>query len=90
VRSADVADSTVSQVGKAVSAILKLRQPLEESMATAETDQERKSIADLMEDAAVRAISDQGLTVAEYNEVITVAQSDPDLEERVLIAYRSA
>jgi hypothetical protein len=89
-RNTDVADSTVLQVGKAVSAILKLRQSMEENMATALTDQERKNVTDQMEDAAMRAISDQGLSVAEYNEVITAAQSDPDLEERVLIAYRSA
>src|SRR6516162_1584821 len=67
-RSTDVADATVAQVGKAVSAILQLREPLEESMATARTEQERQNIAGQIEDAAVRAISDQGLTVAEYNE----------------------
>ena len=89
-RSTDVADATVAQVGKAVSAILQLREPLEESMATARTEQERQNIAGQIEDAAVRAISDQGLTVAEYNEVIAAAESDPDLEERVLIACRSA
>jgi hypothetical protein len=90
VRSADVADSTVAQIGKAVSEILRLREPLEERMATARTEQERQNIADQIEDAAVRAISDQGLTVAECNEVIAAAESDPDLEERVLIACRSA
>ncbi len=88
-RSADVPDETVSQVGKAVSEIIKLRQSLEENMATAQSEDERQSLANQAETAAVRAISDQGLTIDEYNEVITSAQADPDLEERVLTAYRA-
>ena len=62
-QSADVSDQTVSQVGKAVVQILNLRQTMEASIATAHTDQERQSIADEVETAAVVAIGDQGLTV---------------------------
>jgi hypothetical protein len=86
--SADVPDQTVSQVGKAVVQILKLRQTMESTMATAQTEEERQSIANEVESAAVGAISDQGLTVTEYNEVIAAAQSDSELEERVLVACR--
>jgi len=86
----DVPDQTVAQVGKAVAEILKLRQSLEENMATAQTDEERQELAGQVESAAVRAIGDQGLTVAEYNQVITAAQADADLEERVLVACRTA
>jgi len=86
----DVPDQVVSQVGKAVAEILKLRQSLEESMAVAQSDQEKQSLADQVEGAAVRAISDQGLTVDQYNQVITAAQADSDLEERVLTACRAA
>ncbi len=89
-RSADVPDQTITQVGKAVSEVLKVRQSLEENMATARTDGERQNLTEQAETAAARAISEQGLTVAEYNEVITAAQSDPELEERVLTAYRLA
>jgi hypothetical protein len=89
-QNADVPDQTVTQVGKAVAEILKLRQSLEENMATAQTDEERQSLAAQIESEAVRAISDQGLTVAQYNQVITAAQADADLEERVLDACRAA
>lgn len=89
-QSADVSDQRVSQVGKAVAQILKLRQSLEEDIATAQTDEERQNLAAEIESAAVRAIDDQGLSIAEYNEVIAAAQNDPDLEERVLIACRAA
>jgi hypothetical protein len=89
-QSADVPDHTVSQVGKAVSELLKLRQSLEENMATTRTDEERQNLEEQAKDVAIRVISDQGLTVAEYDEVIAAAQSDPDLEARLLTACRSA
>jgi hypothetical protein len=87
--SGDVSDQTISQVGKAVVEIVKLRQSLEENIATAQTEEERQTLTSQVETAAVQAIGEQGLTVAEYNEVIAAAQADPDLEERVLVACRS-
>ena len=48
-RSGDVPDQTVAQVGKAVAQILKLRQTLEEHLATAQTEEERQSLAEEVE-----------------------------------------
>src|SRR5262249_41112403 len=88
--SGDVPDEVVSQVGKAVVEIVKLRQSLEENMATAQDDDERQVLSSQAESAAVRAISDQGLTVSEYNQVIAAAQAASDREQRVLVACRTA
>ncbi len=85
-----VPDQMVSQVGKAVAQIVKLRQSLEENMATADSEEERQDLAGQIENAAVRAISDQGLTVDQYNRVIAATQVDAELEERVMTAYRTA
>jgi len=89
-QNADVSDQTVLQVGKAVVQILKLRQTMETNMATAHSEEERQSIADEVETAAVGAIGDQGLTVQQYNQVIAAAQTDSELEERVLVACRAS
>ena len=89
-QSSDVSDEVVSQVGKAVVQIVKLRQTLEENMATVQTAEERQTLTEQVETAAVHAIGEQGLTVAEYNDVISAAQSDSELEERVLTACRAA
>jgi len=86
----EVPDQVVSQVGKAVAQILKVRQSLEESLEVAQTEEERQSLTSQVESAAVRAINDQGLTIDEYNQVISAAEADPDLEERVLVACRAA
>jgi len=90
VESHDVSDQVVSQVGKAVAQVLRLRQSLEENMASAQTEEERQTITDQAESAAVQAIGEQGLTVSQYKEVIAAAQSDSELEARVLAACRSA
>jgi hypothetical protein len=89
-RSGDVPDQTVAQVGKAVAQILKLHQSLEQHLATAQTEEERQSLAEEVESAAVQVIDDNGLTVTQYNKVIAAAQADSELEERVLTACRAA
>ena len=89
-RSSDVSDQVVSQVGKAAVEILKLRQSLEESLATAQTEDDRETLTSQVEMAAVRAIDEQGLTIDEYNDVLSAARSDQDLEERVLLACKAA
>ena len=49
-------------------------------MAAASTEEERQTLADQVETAAVTAISDQGLSIDEYNQVIASARDDADLE----------
>jgi Domain of unknown function (DUF4168) len=85
-----VPDQVVSQVGKAAAQIMKLRQSFEANMATAESEEERQTLAGEIEQEAVRAIDDQGLTVDQYNQVIAATQEDADLEERVMVAVRIA
>jgi D-alanyl-D-alanine dipeptidase len=90
VETADVPDQVVVQVGKAVAEIMKLRQNFEEEIAAARTEEAAQNLANEVETAAVRAISDQGLTVDQYNTVISAAEEDSDLGERVLTACRAA
>jgi hypothetical protein len=89
-QSSNVPNEMISQVGKAVVEIMKLRQTFEENMATAHTEEEAQGLAEEVETAAVRVIGDQGLTVDQYNHVLNAAQDDEDLEERVLLACRAA
>ena len=84
-----ISDRVVSQVGKAAVEVASLRQSLEAGMARAQTDAERQTLTDQAEVSAIRAISEHGLTVAEFNEVIEAAQSDPELEQRVLLACKT-
>ncbi len=89
VQSSDVPDQLVSQVGKAAVQILKLREILEADLAKTQSEEERQTLAAQVESAAVQVIDEQGITVEEYNEVLSAARQDPELEERVLLACRS-
>jgi hypothetical protein len=86
----NVPDQVVSQVGRAAARIMKLRLTYEQTLAAAASDEERESLAGKIESEAVHAISDQGLTVHEYNKVIEATEVDPALEERVMLAYQVA
>jgi Domain of unknown function (DUF4168) len=45
-------------------------------------------VAQRVELEAIDVINGQGLSVEQYNEVITAADDDPDLEQRLLTAAR--
>jgi hypothetical protein len=50
--------------------------------AAAPADRER--IADEADAAIEQAVNDSGLSVDEYNSIIDIAQSDPDVQSRIL------
>lgn len=86
----DISDEIVTKVGKAIGQITAIRQAFKADMAAAETDDEQRDLAQRVELQAVTAVSDQGLSIEQYNDVVTAAEDDPDLEERLLTAARAA
>jgi hypothetical protein len=48
----------------------------------------RETLAGRARDAAERVIDEQGLTIQDYNTVLTAAEADEDLERRLLDAAR--
>ena len=58
-QNSNVSDQVVSQVGEATMEILRLRQTLEEDMATAETEKKRETLAMQVQSAAIRAIDER-------------------------------
>lgn len=85
-----VADEMVAKVGAAVGQVAMIRQEYTQRVQSAGTDDERDQLADQAQQAAVRAISDQGISVTEYNEVVSAAENNPDLEDRLIMAARAA
>jgi hypothetical protein len=83
-----ISDETVTKVGRAVGQIAMIREAYREGMAEM-GDGDKQELAERAEAAAVKAISDQGLSIAEYNRVVATADDDPALEERLLAAARS-
>jgi hypothetical protein len=84
-----ISDETVVKVGRAVGQIALIREAYREGLAELDGDGEKRELAERAEAAAVRAISDQGLSIVEYNRVVATADDDPELEERLLAAAKA-
>jgi len=86
--SAQLDDITIAKVGKALRQVAEIKETYSERMATASSENERQELVLEAEDAAVEALDEQGLTVERYAAVLTAAEEDPDLEERLVAAAR--
>lgn len=85
-----VPDDVVTKVGKAIAQIEAIRQTYTERVGTASAQDAKQALVERAERAMVKAVTDEGLTIDEYNDVIEIAQGDKDVEERVLAAARAA
>lgn len=85
----EISDETVSRVGRAVGQIVLIREAYREGLAELDSDGEKQELAERAEAAAVKAISEQGLSIVEYNHVVASADNDPDLENRLLAAAQA-
>ncbi len=88
--SADISDDMVSKVGTAAVRVVEIRQDFTPRIVAAHSQAERDGLEAEATTALVEAISEQGLSVDEYNEVVAAAQSDPELEQRLLSAASEA
>ena len=87
---AQLPDEMVTKVGAAVGQVAMIWQEYTQRVQSAGTDDERDRLADQAQQAAVKAINDQGISVSEYNEVVTAAEGNQDLEDRLIMAARAA
>lgn len=85
---ANVSDDMVAKVGAAVGQVAMLRQEYTERVEAAQNDEEREQLAEKAQQAAVKCIRDQGISVSEYNQIVSAAEDNPELEERLLSAAR--
>jgi hypothetical protein len=85
-----ITDETVAKVGRAVGQIALIREAYREGLSELDSEDDKQELAERAEAAAVHAISEQGLTVTEYNRVVASADDDPDLEERLVAAAAQA
>lgn len=83
-------DGMVAKVGAAVGQIAVIRQEYTERLQSAHRDDEREQLAERAQQAAIQAIDDQGISVSDYNEVVSAADQDPELEDRLIMAARAA
>jgi hypothetical protein len=88
--SGELSDTVVHKVGVALGQITQIREAYAGRLASADSSYEKKAVETEAQTGMVHAISQQGLSVEQFNDVITAATADPDLERRVLAAVKAA
>jgi hypothetical protein len=86
---ADLDDETISKVGKALRQMSEIKEVYSQRLASAATEDERLEVAERAQDAALEALGGQGLSVERYEQVLTAAEDDLSLEQRLLAAVRT-
>jgi len=83
---ATISDETIAKAGAAFKRVSEISGAYSPRLAAAPTPDERVHLISEELVAATTAVSDQGLTVDQYNNVMETAQSDPGVKERLLRA----
>lgn len=87
---ADIPESTVLKMGKALAEIAEVEQELASAVSTAATERDRMQLAEQADRAITDAVTDQGLSITQFNQVVQAADEDPQLRERLTAAIRAA
>ena len=81
-QTASIPDQKLDAAAAAIKQVGSIKESFEQQIeAAAPSDRER--IADEANNALVKAVTDQGLSVEEYNSIMKVAQDDPDVREKI-------
>jgi hypothetical protein len=86
----EISDALVHRVGVALSQILQIRETYAERFASIDSDDDKQVMETEAQTVMAEAVGQQGLSVEQFNGVVTAAKADPDLEQRVLAAARAA
>jgi hypothetical protein len=81
--SADLPDQKLDAAAAAVKGVSAVRNDYEQKLAQA-PDSDKDRIVSEADNAMQKAVTDQGLSVAEYSTILQVAKNDPAVREKLL------
>jgi hypothetical protein len=84
-----VSDVMVHRVGKAIRNVTVIRQQYAQQAQASKSPQARQDLDTQAQRDMAKAVTDQGLTLQQYDQVIQMAQADQTLRQRLLSAARS-
>jgi hypothetical protein len=84
----NLSDQKLDQMAAAVKQVASVKQDYQQRIATA-APSDKQRIAEEAGDALEKAVTDQGLSVEEFNKIIVVARNDPDVLEKIRQRLRS-
>jgi Rieske Fe-S protein len=80
---ANIPDHKLDAAAQAIQKVAKVSQDYQQQIAQAPEPQKER-IAKEANTAMVKAVTDQGLSVDEYNSIVDVAQRDPAVHEKII------
>jgi hypothetical protein len=80
--SGSISDEKLNAAAAAIGQVTTIRQSYETKLATAPPS-DKQRIAKEQNDAMEKAVTDQGLSVDEYNSIIRTAQNDPTVRQKL-------
>ena len=80
--SAPISDEKLNAAAVAIGQVATIRQSYEGKIAAA-SPSDKQRLAKEQNDALEKAVTDQGLSVDEYNNIIRTAQNDPTVREKL-------
>jgi predicted ATPase with chaperone activity len=86
--SANVSDQKIDATAAAMVRVASVKADYQQRINTA-PEADRDHIAAEARNALTKAVTDQGLSVEEYSSILTVAQNDSDLRDKILQRLRS-
>ncbi len=83
-----ISQDMVTRVGSAAGLVARIQQDYAMQAEAEPADDTRQVLADKARAAAERVIGEQGISMQDYNAVLQAAESDEDLERRLVDAAR--
>jgi len=80
---ADIPDKKLDAAAAALKNVSSVRETYEQKLAKA-PDAEKKRIAGEADNAIMKAVTDQGLSIEEFSTIMQVAQNDPGVHDKLL------
>ena len=83
----NIPDQKLDAIAAALEQVVSVRENYEQRLQKAPAA-EAERIADEAKGALVKAVTDQGLSVEEYNSILVVAQNDPEVRKKIVQRMR--
>jgi predicted ATPase with chaperone activity len=81
-QSKNIPEQKLDAAAAALQQLATLLPDFQQKLAAASPD-DKQRVADEANDALSKAVTDQGLSVEEYNSIMQVAQNDPDVRDKI-------
>jgi hypothetical protein len=84
----NIPEQKLDAIAAALDQVISVRENYEQRLQKAPAAEAEK-IADEAKGALVKAVTDQGLSVEEYNSILVVAQNNPEVRKQIVQRMRS-